>query len=1358
MSFKRQLKVLFWKNLIIKRRNSRDTLLEYLLPLIMSAIILIINLVLPKILEEQNRSEKDKELRLAFYTFNFIMTSAIPLLFANTCRFIMFQIVKEKELMIYKSLSTLNLSTIAYALSFIGIQSFNCLYTALLITLPNIVIIDDSGDVALFFLTMFLFGEAMIVFSLTISTLFNDSKFSTQIGFLALFLPIFLYVAVMVFVFDQQQSVLLCLSWLPHIPCMKLSQKFLKSYFESNKQIYTTREPLQFGLLAANIIVWFLLYIILSQVIQQGKNPLWFLKKRPDKERSRKENKKQTKENKKSLNHCFEDDLTTLRADRYDELNQTFGYDECILIDNISKAFNGNSVVRNFSLRINQSEIVCLLGNNGAGKTTLINMLVGLVKHDSGSVSIYGHSLERQLFNCRSNIRLCQQFDILFPDLTPYEHLKLVCEMRSISEDQIEQVIRETLATVMLTKEQDKIVRYLSGGMKRKLSLGMALIGDAKFIILDEPTSCLDYQSRMQVWKIIQDIGQGRSILMTTQHIEEADQLGDKICIIKEGQMIHFNTPENLKKQHCYGFKLDIYPEHPQFKQEFDQFSPQLIEMILNKLESSYLLQPQIQNKLTFMVPYNQQIKIAQMLDDLLQKYPNFYPDIQMNSLEDAYLHVYNQSINDYLEQMKLNSKVNQEEGQINGTSQNGSDEDQHNFSKRENQKTQKRTTIIKTKIEKPQSLDKSNLHQIILMIQLRFKIFSKSPRMWIFFFTLFLPRLTLDIMIRFFAPSKDDPQIMIIVIRTQTIVFCLVSGIFLYVLGNDFISQRRYLMRMMGLKPIPYYIGYYISDYIFYITPNMMIVIICNAMSLQLFTDYQIVKISCMVSFGFVLIPITYLIGFAFRDYDNAFRNSGLILFTFGFLIADAISSITKAQFYHYEDDLRPYKFLAMIDPFVFYYWAQGFAVENNMPEKGDHLMMSLQLSFCFIQIFIGLLLLSFVIFLDVRILKRVHKTEKLPKDSMIGKQNFYSHLEQKYKESERNYSIDSLRNVIEVHELYKEYKDKKLAVNDISFGVEQGQILGILGPNGAGKSTLFSMLSIITARSRGTINLLGKDIEAFRTAQEGEKIGMVAQYNILWDTFTVDEHLNLAGQIKGYPRAYIDQQKNILKSLLSLHEYSDRQSKFLSGGNKRKLCTAVAMMGDPQIYMLDECSAGMDPISRKRLFNYLRKVDQQTVILITQRIDEAEDICDNIAMMVNGKFKDYGSPGYLKSRHGKGYQIKIELYSRQDEIEIDDYIQNFMPFCKRIPISEEDKMKSISYNFDDIDSYHNSNHMGLKHKMAHLFKEVSQMMQEGKIKDFTISRSTLEEVFTHFAKDSESVLEPDEDESVYHGGNYSS
>lgn len=140
-----------------------------------------------------------KKFRISFYSYYFLLTSAIPLLFANTSRFIMFQIVKEKELQIFSTLSTLNVSSHAYALSFLVIQSFYSLYAALITTIACIPMIQENYQIPLFFVTAFLFGEALICFSLAVSTFFNDSKFSTQIGFLTLFTPIFIYMAIEVF-------------------------------------------------------------------------------------------------------------------------------------------------------------------------------------------------------------------------------------------------------------------------------------------------------------------------------------------------------------------------------------------------------------------------------------------------------------------------------------------------------------------------------------------------------------------------------------------------------------------------------------------------------------------------------------------------------------------------------------------------------------------------------------------------------------------------------------------------------------------------------------------------------------------------------------------------------------------------------------------------------------------------------------------------------------------------------------------------------------------------------------------------------------------------------------------------------
>jgi len=149
----------------------------------------------------------------------------------------------------------------------------------------------------------------------------------------------------------------------------------------------------------------------------------------------------------------------------------------------------------------------------------------------------------------------------LYDYLTVREHLELVCELKNIHREQLQRELMETLNVVMLTEHSQKLVKQLSGGMKRKLSLAMALIGGSKLIILDEPSSGLDVESRRQVWDLIKHIKIGRSIIMSTQHLEEADELSNRICIMSHGKLLALDTSANIKKQFGIGYNLFIEPK-----------------------------------------------------------------------------------------------------------------------------------------------------------------------------------------------------------------------------------------------------------------------------------------------------------------------------------------------------------------------------------------------------------------------------------------------------------------------------------------------------------------------------------------------------------------------------------------------------------------------------------------------------------------------------------------------------------------------------------------------------------------------------------------------------------------------------
>ena len=137
---------------------------------------------------------------------------------------------------------------------------------------------------------------------------------------------------------------------------------------------------------------------------------------------------------------------------------------------------------------------------------------------------------------------------MLFDLLTVHEHLVLACELKNMPKQEVETSIKDTLEIVMLTEFTDKKVEELSGVMKRKLSLAMALVSRPKLIILDEPTSGLDIESRKQIWELIKRIKIGRSVIMSSQHLEEADELADRICIMTRGMLLALDTPAKIKQ------------------------------------------------------------------------------------------------------------------------------------------------------------------------------------------------------------------------------------------------------------------------------------------------------------------------------------------------------------------------------------------------------------------------------------------------------------------------------------------------------------------------------------------------------------------------------------------------------------------------------------------------------------------------------------------------------------------------------------------------------------------------------------------------------------------------------------------
>ena len=196
--------------------------------------------------------------------------------------------------------------------------------------------------------------------------------------------------------------------------------------------------------------------------------------------------------------------------------NKVFDSRDPIRIEGLVKKFGSFRAVDDLTLSIRAGEVFTILGHNGAGKTTTIYMLTGVLKPSGGNAYVYGADIVNNMHQVQQNLGLCQQFDVLFDMLTIRQHLVFACEIKNMPLEIIDRAVTETLREVMLTEHAEKRVKELSGGMKRKLSLAMAIVTRPKVIFLDEPTSGLDVESRQQVWDLIRRIKRGRSIIMSS--------------------------------------------------------------------------------------------------------------------------------------------------------------------------------------------------------------------------------------------------------------------------------------------------------------------------------------------------------------------------------------------------------------------------------------------------------------------------------------------------------------------------------------------------------------------------------------------------------------------------------------------------------------------------------------------------------------------------------------------------------------------------------------------------------------------------------------------------------------------------
>ncbi|XP_014679162.1 PREDICTED: ATP-binding cassette sub-family A member 5-like, partial [Priapulus caudatus] len=327
----------------------------------------------------------------------------------------------------------------------------------------------------------------------------------------------------------------------------------------------------------------------------------------------------------------------------------------------------------------------------------------------------------------------------------------------------------------------------------------------------------------------------------------------------------------------------------------------------------------------------------------------------------------------------------------------------------------------------------------------------------------------------------------------------------------------------------------------------------------------------------------------------------------------------------------------------------------------------------------------------------------------------------------------VQNMQKAFSTGGLFEKGNEIKVVVRNLSLAVETGEVLGLLGPNGAGKTTTLSVITSETAPTAGTVTVGGYNVVSCMS-EAYEAMGYCPQHDAIWPNITLREHLICYAAMRGIQPTQITHTTNYLMDALQIREHENKRSDVLSGGTKRKLSFAISMLGAPQVVLLDEPSTGMDPQSKRFLWDTISAsfTGDRGAILTTHSMEEADALCSRVGIMVAGELRCLGTTQHLKNKYGGGYNLEVKAaWSSADPDhhvrmeQLNRYVMSLFIAAARTECFGERATYHIPQS--DIGS------------LATVFRSLEEGKQKAGIMEYTLSQSTLEQVFIQFAKKQE-------------------
>ncbi|EHB02730.1 ATP-binding cassette sub-family A member 8-A [Heterocephalus glaber] len=931
-----------------------------------------------------------------------------------------------------------------------------------------------------------------------------------------------------------------------------------------------------------------------------------------------------------------------------------------------------------------------------------------------GWVTIYNNKLSEitDLENISELTGVCPQSNVQFDFLTVKENLRLFAKIKGIQPNEVDNEVHRVLQELEMKNIQDTLAQNLSGGQKRKLTFGIAILGDPQIFLLDEPTAGLDPFSRHRVWNFLKERKAGHVILFGTQFMDEADILADRKLFLSKGKLKCAGSSLFLKKKWGIGYHLSL------------QLNETCVHERITSLVKHHIpdakLSAENEGKLIYILPLERTNKFPDLYRDL-ESCPDLGIEnygVSMTTLNEVFLKLEGKSDIDQPDLCALGdveAEGPRETGRLfemgeTVSSLSGMSETQAGLALLWQQVCAiARVRFLKIKHERKALFililifGSGLLH---ILAANAHKIFYPEDYCW-----------DLSPHMYFLTPDQQPQKLLsnlLIINKTGASI-------------DDFIHSLEKQNIALEVDAFGTRNGTEELSY------NGAIIVSGNGKNYSFSLSCNTKRLNCFP----VLVDIVSngLLGMlspsgsihtdrsTYPDVDDIYSQFNNLAYLISWIVLMSCLSpyISMTSIDDYKNKAQLQLWISGLNPSA--YWFGQALVE--------------------VPIYFSLIFFMYLVYYTSKVKGDIYTAvDVLIEVTLVSAAVMGDFLGDIFL-----YCVSALipfatlvgctmlhfdKPAIIASCLRKEYTEKKClffkrkkktATRNVSFCVRKGEVLGLLGHNGAGKSTSIRMITGETKPSAGQVLLRGSS-----SPEPQGFLGYCPQENVLWPSLTVREHLQVFAAVKGLRKGDAEVAVTRLVEAFKLQDQLQAPVRTLSEGMKRKLCFVLSILGNPSVVLLDEPSTGMDPEGQQQIWKAIRATLRDTergVLLTTHYMAEAEAVCDRVAIMVSGRLRCIGSIQHLKSKFGKDYLLEMKVKTPTQVEPLHAEILRLFPQAAR----QERYSSLMVYKLpvEDVQP------------LSRAFFKLETVKQSFDMEEYSLSQSTLEQVFLELSKEQE-------------------